>query len=432
MARKLLLLIACGVLPAHAAEPIRADAARAVFDEARALCERDDGRLWGGSLCVPIMLVEPGSRAVVASVRDGEGRLVERDGVFIGRLPDDQTIANTAFAWSGTRWTQLIWPLPDDPGRRAVLIAHESFHTLQARLGLASSEAGDNSHLDGRDGRYWLQLEWRALASALQATDAEARRSAVFDALVFRHRRWEASADAERNETALELNEGLAEYTGVVVAGTTDEERTRAALDDLDAHVADASFVRSFAYATGPAYGLLLDRYAPGWRARLDGTASLPALLAEATGFGGGTHERSAEAAAAEYDVDGVLRSSEAAREQARQEQLARNRDRFVNGPVLRLALRNMRVQFDPRTLQPLDDAGTVYPQLRIVDDWGQLQADDGALMAKDWSAVTIAAPVHGDAPALRGDGWTLDLAPGWRLGPGARAGDLVLEKASP
>lgn len=427
-----MLLIACCSLPAHAAEPIPVDAAGAVFEQARTLCARDDGRLWGARLCAPIMLVDPVSRNLVANVGDADGVLVERDGVFVGRLPDDQVIANTAFDWSGTRWTQLIWPLPDDPGRRAVLVAHESFHNLQSALGFAAPRAGDNAHLDGRDGRYWLQLEWRALASALRATDERSRHDALADALAFRHRRWEASADAERNEVALELNEGLAEYTGVVVANDTDDARVGAALHDLQAHVADASFVRSFAYATGPAYGLLLDRYAPGWRSRLGADASLPALLAEAAGLDGAGQAARAQALAARYDQGGALAASEDAREQARLAQLARNRQRFVSGPVLRLALQQMRVQFDPRSLQPLDDLGTVYPQLRITDVWGQLQADDGALMTQDWSAVVVAAPVQGQAPVLSGQGWRLDLAPGWALVPGPRAGDFVLGKTAP
>ncbi len=59
------------------------------------------------------------------------------------------------------------------------------------------------------------------------------------------------------------MNEGLAEYTGVFVGNPTRSTRIQAALHDLRAHVADRSFVRSFAYATGPAYGLLLDQAAP-------------------------------------------------------------------------------------------------------------------------------------------------------------------------
>jgi hypothetical protein len=86
-----------------------------------------------------------------------------------------------------------------------------------------------------------------------------------------------------------------------------------------------------------------------------------------------------------------------------------------------------MKVQFDPRTLQPLDDLGTVYPTLRITDDWGVLEAEDGALLKPDWSAVVVVSPGAEAAP-LAGPGWRLALLPGWRMGRGARAGDWTLE----
>ena len=183
--------------------------------------------------------------------------------MFAGQLPADAIVANTAVDWSGTRWTQLLWPLPQDASRRSTLLAHEMFHRLQPALPIIAPTEGGNEHLDTLEGRYWLQLEWRALADALAATDAVAQHTAMMDALAFRAERHHQFPAAAQDEAALELNEGLAEYTGVVVGNPSPATRVQAALHDLRAHVADRSFVRSFAYATGPAYGLLLDQAAP-------------------------------------------------------------------------------------------------------------------------------------------------------------------------
>ncbi|MCZ2970966.1 hypothetical protein NYY93_28515, partial [Acinetobacter baumannii] len=90
--------------------------------------------------------------------------------------PPDALVANTAIDWSGTRWTQLLWPLPQDDARRRTLLAHEMFHRLQPALPIARPAEGGNDHLDTLDGRYLLQLEWRALAAALSANDGDARR----------------------------------------------------------------------------------------------------------------------------------------------------------------------------------------------------------------------------------------------------------------
>ena len=75
--------------------------ARAVFDQAGAICEADDGALWGVSLCGPILLVDPTTRQAVAS-QAGDGDVLREDGdVFTGVLPDDVMIANTAVTGTG-------------------------------------------------------------------------------------------------------------------------------------------------------------------------------------------------------------------------------------------------------------------------------------------------------------------------------------------
>src|SRR6185436_19386718 len=78
-----------------------------------------------------------------------------------------------------------------------------------------------------------------------------------------RHALFPAAAAAER---ALENNEGLAEYTGGVLSGRTPEQVHRWAADALQAAEQKDTFVRSFAYASGPAYALLLDALDPSWR----------------------------------------------------------------------------------------------------------------------------------------------------------------------
>lgn len=414
---------------AVASEPIPTAAAREVFAQAQSICERDAGKLWGVSLCGPIMLVDPQSRQLVANQADANGALKSRDGVFVGLLPAEQNVANTAVEWSGTRWTQMLWPLHAEPDARGTLIAHELFHRIQPQLKLPKLESGENAHLDTLDGRYWLQLEWRALARALQAGDDAARRQAAGDALLFRAERYRLFTDAAAQERELEQNEGLAEYTGVMAGNVTEQARVQAALHDLSAHVGSPSFVRSFAYATGPAYGLLLDRYAAGWRQQLADGLRFDAKLRQALAIETPTDlQRLASQRALRYD-GAALRVSETERDTQRQQVLAANREKFIDGPVLLLPFQHMKVQFNPSNLQPLGEHGTVYPTIRISDDWGVLEASDGALMKSDWSGVAVVAPKASVGSDLKGEGWTLQLKPGWRLVPGSREGDLVLEQ---
>lgn len=412
-------------------EPIPIETAQTYFAEAQSLCQADHGRLWGVSLCGPIMFVDPTSRFIVASQADAKGVLKPEGNVFVGSLPADQIIANTAVEWSGVHWTQMLWPLPDEKWKRETLIAHELFHRIQGQLNLPKVKGGENAQLDTLDGRYYIQLEWRALARALEARTDRERRNAAGDAVIFRAERYRLFPGAAAQEQALELNEGLAEYTGVRVGNPTPKEQIKAALSDLSSHRDDSTFVRSFAYATGPAYGLLLDRYAPGWRQELKSGEGFEALLQNALHITLPANlQQAAEQRATQYSGT-TLRAAEMERVTRQQQVIARYRAEFIDGPILLLKFRNMHVQFDPRNLQPLGNAGTVYPNMRVSDDWGILDAKKGALMKPDWSAVIVVAPFESTGGSLRGDGWTLELKPGWKIVPGTRKGDFILTSGS-
>ncbi|MCA1658710.1 MAG: hypothetical protein LC627_05380, partial [Verrucomicrobiaceae bacterium] len=75
--------------------PIDPSRAAHHFAEARELCDRDNGTLWGHSLLGPILLVDPVSRQVVASAPDRERQLNRSGKVFTGKLPAKVMIANT-------------------------------------------------------------------------------------------------------------------------------------------------------------------------------------------------------------------------------------------------------------------------------------------------------------------------------------------------
>ncbi|WP_424682716.1 hypothetical protein [Frateuria sp. YIM B11624] len=427
-----LYLLLCAHAPAADATtlPLSPAAAKAWFDEATRQCEADHGRLWGKSLCGPRLLVDPATRKVIANQADAEGRLHADGGVFVGTLPASESIANTAVTWAGVRWSEMLWPLPEDALRRRVLMTHEAFHRIQDSLGLPAGNV-DNPQLDTLEGRYTLQLEWRALDAALTTTSDADRRARATDALAFRAARYRRFPAARQSEATLERNEGLAEYTGVMVGSTSPAEQLAMARHDLAVHAKnDPSFVRSFAYATGPAYGMLLDRYRPGWRKAIVQGGSPAELLATALHVDLRA-EPMLEERAARYGGAALL-ASERARAEVRTRQAAAYQAQLIAGPVLHLPLGDKNVEFDPRNLMPLGAAGTVYPTMHVIDAWGWIEVDGGALMAGDWSRLTVAAP-EGDAKdgKLHGKGWTMQLAPGWRLVPGTRKGDWTVAEGA-
>jgi len=399
--------------------------ARRYVEEARALTARDAGALWGRSLDGPLLFVEPKSRALLSALPAPEGGLAALGGWYSGELPAGENAANAPIRWAGRSWAMLQWPLPADSLARAVLLAHELWHRMQDSLGLPAGDA-PNPHLATRDGRLWLRLEGRALRRALAAPGA-ARREALRDALLFRRARRRAFPAADSGESRLELNEGLAEYSGVALAAPDTADRR--ALVDARLLVLDSltHYERSFAYQTGPAYGFFLDALAPGWRAGLrsgdDLADRLAGALDPAPRRGGDPALRGARYGYA------AVRRAETARDARQRRRLAALRQRFVSGPALELPLADMKLGFDPGRVEALDSLGTIYGSLRLSDRWGVLQTDEsGGLISADWRRLVVPAPA--EAPAGRrlvGPGWLLELAPGWRLVPGRRAQDWTV-----
>jgi hypothetical protein len=418
-----LLIVASGRATAGESA-INLELARQLFNEAREIGAQDGGSLWGKPLTGPMLLVDPETRFVVANQADGDGLLKSRDGVWVGELPVAEGIANTAYTWSGVRWTMLMWPLPADSNSRRSLMAHEMWHRVQNDFGFPAANP-TCSHLDTRHGRTWLRLEWRALQKAL-LSPAE-RRQAAADAISFRaNRRAPFDDQARADEVALELNEGLAEYTGMRLAYGKGAKMVQPAVDKIDKVAAQKSFVRSFAYATGPAYGILLDELSPGWNKQLSPDDDLAGLLADALKIAGEL-QSDASVRAEPYGLRSID-EAEAERESQQEQLLVSLRQRFIVGPVLLIPLRNMQVNFNPSNLQPLDDLGTVYPTMRVSDDWGILTVTAGALLSKSWQQITVPAPTDPDERPLQGDGWTLNLVEGVKLVPGKRSGDLTIQ----
>ena len=406
--------------------PIDTTLASQYFQEAQAVCNRDNGRLWGVSLCAPMLFVDRKTRTVVANQADKEGILTKDGNVFVGQLPAKMNIANTATEWAGVRWTMVIFPLPEDKIRRANLMAHEMWHRVQNDIGFPSSGAANN-HLDSRDGRMWLQLEWRALAAALMSRGKQ-RHQAIADALLFRAYRRAVFPQAASEEREMEMHEGLAEYTGVRLSGSPNLNQY--VVDkDLKEAAQKQTFVRSFAYASGPAYGILLDETKTNWRKNLKKEDDLGSSLQKRLSIKLPQNiEQAAELRAKNYDSD-KLRAFETERENNRQKLLAEYRAKLVDGAVLELPILKMSMQMNPGTLVPLEPIGTVYPDIRIVDAWGILTVTKGALIKSDFSKIYVSAPSSLSAPSIQGDGWTLELNAGWTVAAGERKGDYVVKK---
>jgi len=387
--------------------------------------------MWGVALYGPMLFADEDTRTVVANQPDENGALHKQGDVFVGKLPPEVNIANTATDWAGVKWTMIGWPLPDEKNDRVRLMMHELFHRIQDSIKLPANNPANN-HLDSKNGRIWLRMEWRALEHAT-FEQGKARQSAVADALFFRRYRQSLFPQALAEETSLETNEGLAEYTGVRLAAHSEAERLARAYYNLRRAVFKPTFARSFAYVTGPAYGLLLDSVGDHWRHTIKSGDDLSAILQQALKIKlPALSEAEALSRARHYDGGEVI-ADETERDKHHTELVAKYRAKLVDGPVLILPVANsFNFSFDPNDVVALDDSSTIYPKLRVTDDWGVLEVSDGALMfrsSKGFTKLQVAAPSNAQARPLQGEGWKLELNPAWTLVPGTRNGDFLLEK---
>jgi len=340
---------------------------------------------------------------------------VAQDGVFVGKLPKEMSPANTAIDWAGVHWTMVMWPVSELRQPRERLLLHECFHRLQKTLGLPARDAV-NAHLDDLNGRIWIQMEWRALERALRTT-GPARRVAIADALLFRAYRRSLFPAAAKNETALELNEGLAEYTGVRLSSADLQETTVRADLILRQARNNPTFARSFAYVSGPAYGALLDLSGRPWRKSLQPASDLGELLQQRYGIAVRASEAAARAAIARYEGAEIV-TLETQQDQSRKQQIAAARKKFLDGPVLIMSLTaDVHYSYDPNNVIGIDASNTVYPTLRMVDAWGVLTVTNGAWLERNASGLLqralLPAPADLSARPLKGDGWSLEVANG-------------------
>src|SRR5262245_14899438 len=386
--------------------------AQRYFQEVTKLCERDAGRLWGVSLCGPMVIADPATRTRATSQPEPEGP-----------VPRFSGFADGPVSWGGQRWFAFpLSMLPEkDADVRQQILLHGLFHRIQPELGLITSD-GHNEHLDGLEGRVWMRLEWRALRRAVESSGS-AQAEAIADALSFRRERRRLFPGAADNERREEIREGLASYTGIAAWASSPADAHRAAASALAGGDAMTSLVGNFEAASGPGYGVLLDDLLPGWRRQVRGSSDLGDMLASAINRPPTTD---VAVAAARYD-GATLRTTEEVRDRAQQVRVAELRRRFIDGPVLTMPAAGSGTS-DTTGSVGIPGVGTVlFRNFTLSAQWGRLNANGGVLRSAD--GATLSVPVTGplEGTTLQGDGWSVTLNSGWVVRPAVRPGSFTI-----
>ncbi len=412
-------------------EPIDHETARQYFADLKKISDADNGRLWGLKLYGPTMFVDPISRSVVANQSDRDGKLIAKNGIYIGSLGPEVNIANTATEWSGTYWTMVDWNELSgaDQYDRERLLVHESWHRIQNELGI-TPVVTSNIYLDGLDGRVSLLLEFRALNHALLTGEKSKQKEEISDALTFRHYRH--AQFPNNNENAFERHEGMAEYTGLKLCGLPDSLLCRIVAKKLQLGENNEGLANSFPYLTGPAIGLLLDQYDPGWRLKVCQGTDLPALLAIAVDWHVPLNKKKFKTAidqlGAKYEATELFKDQ--ADKSSKQEKVADDyRNRLSARGRLVIPNNNLQFSFNPQEkLIALDSIGVIYKTIRITGDFGVLEVANGILRTNDWQFFIAIAPDKTEGDSIAWEGYMLQLNPGWLVADKGK-GIFIIEK---
>ncbi|RMF71474.1 MAG: hypothetical protein D6744_17935 [Planctomycetota bacterium] len=272
----------------------------------------------------------------------------------------------------------------------AAVVLHETFHVYQRTA--MPDWSGNIAVLfeypvDDLDLLTMRRIETVALREALNTGDDEARRWAAA-ALEARRRRFERLAEQfSTYERAEELNEGLAQYVQMRASGRRYSEIPP------DGFAPDA--VRLRCYATGNAFGVLLDRFDPDWRVRLtaDSKQTLDGLLADAIGDALRQpaeipQTRLAELrAAAERDIAALRK------------QRAGHREAFLGADGWRIEIDASAARLWPQGFDPMN-VELLRPGEVLHQRFVKLGNDAGAVELHGRPGLTVAA---GDHPLYNG-----------------------------
>lgn len=366
-------------------------------------------KIWNRDLYSGILLVNPQTRQLYSNESDRENSLKLQNNIYIGALPDNVNIANTSIKWNGKTWTMLMLPLPNDKNDRINLLAHELFHTVQTSLGFPQNNKESN-HLEQKDGRIYLRLELEALKKSILSSNKKEQKKHLTNAFIFRKYRNILFPESNDIENLLELNEGLAEYTGFAISNRNKEQIKQHFVNSINTFVQNPTYVRSFAYNTTPIYGYLLSKKNKYWNQKISSENNLSDYFIEELGIKIPTDLKDIIGKIIkEYDGETIIRE-EQEREERIKIKITEYKSKFIEQPHFEITFEKMNVSFDPRNIFPIEDKGTIYPNIRITDNWGILEVNNGALMHPNWDKISISIPTKINDQFVEGDDWSLQL----------------------
>lgn len=388
-------------------------------------------KLWDLDLYGPMLIVNPYTRMTYASYPDTLGILKKEGNVYVGSLPKGILLGNAVTNWGGRKWSMVLTVfISENEQDRIDLFSHELFHRVQPTLHFEKVKDGNNQHLDTKDGRIFLRLELAALTKALKTTSKKEKHEHVLNALKFRRYRYQLFPDAYLAEATIEINEGIASYTGKVHRGLKGQDISGFMESKIIEFLQQPSYVQLFAYQTVPAYGFMLAERNKHWNKEVNSNTNLTDYFNESFTFQtNDISEEEIDSIGKQYEMASII-LEETDREHKKLKQIAEYKSKFIEQPHFTILFEKKRVAYDTRYIVTLENLGFVYPTLTANDNWGILEVKEvGGFLNQDKSSITITAPTTIEGRKISGEGWELTLNEGYELIKEEKSGNYTLKK---
>ncbi len=379
------------------------------FENLKKVSDADKGKLWGKTLYGPTMFVDVQTRNLVANQQNKENSFEQKGDLFFGQLPEDIIIANTSISYCGEDWTCVIWDDSRDLLTSTQLLIHESLHRIQDEIGLPSC-GSSNQHLDETEGELLLKLELGILKDLLQ-NDSKDLTEGLRDAMTVR--KYRQTMFPNGNENQFECHEGMAEYTAFkLLPLDNDNEAIRKGLvaAAITKGMDGSGFGNSFAYLTGPAYGLLIDEMIPDWRNGIRSGKTIPDVISTEVAIPDTVENAEIERISARYNLTEYL-NKERSRLEARDKEDAELRDRFSESKWLVIPNDNINFGFNPsERLVAYDTIGVICNTMQLRGSFGTLEVGNGIMRTHNWSSFIIPySEDHCDAKISLNPGYAIE-----------------------
>ncbi|MCE1168813.1 MAG: hypothetical protein LWX70_12020 [Sphingobacteriia bacterium] len=369
---------------------------------AEVLNKPESKQLWNISLNAPILLIDHlKNKMYVTAIDSGKIQPLKEE-EWDNKVP----LANSIFDYKGGKYVTIIHAafMNTSCEGRINLLSHEIFHLHQNELGIKNT-ISVNYHMDEVQGRALLQIEMKALQHALEHDTV-----GLYEALYIRAYR--QSLNPSNNEDLYELNEGLAEYTGVKLSAANMTEYVKNRLN----YNIKRGYTNAFGYLTGSAYATLLDDLYPQWKKDKDLNRGMIFLLKKVMPkYEVSIDEPELKRILDKYNYDLLLTNE---KEEERSFGDITLYENLLKPETSKICITNNRINF---TYNPQDrvialSSAILLRNMTLTTEWGQVNAKSGIVRLNDWTAFYLLPPKEISSNVIKGDEYEIELNRGWKI----------------